>query len=161
MSQLHHTTVELANSKLRLRDDLVFHLQEYGGVQCYLIEDELNSRFFRVGLSEYHFIALLDGRTTLSQAVAISSAEKGKHAIGEMEAVTICKWLIDSGLATTEASRSSERLMETYEKSSQKKSLSKLNPVTPKFPLFNPDSFLGKANEIVGWLFSVPWARAA
>ncbi len=132
MSSPHHTTVELANCKLRLRDDLAFHLQEYGGVQCYLIEDELNSRFYRVGLSEYHLISLLDGRTPLSKAVAMSSAEKGKHAVGEMEAVTICKWLIDSGLATTDASRRSERLLETYEEANRKKNLTKLNPVTPK-----------------------------
>ncbi len=157
MSSPHHTTVELANCKLSLRDDLVFHLQEYGGAQCYLIEDELNSRFYRVGLAEYHLISLLDGRTTLAKAVAMSSAEKGKHAVGELEAVTICKWLIDSGLATTDASRRSERLMETYEEKSRKKNLAKLNPVTPKFQLFNPDSLLSKANEVLGWLFSGPF----
>lgn len=154
MSSPHHTTVELANCKLSLREDLAFHLQEYGGVQCYLIEDELNSRFYRVGLSEYHLISLLDGRTPLSKAVAMSSAAKGKNAVGEMEAVTICKWLIDSGLATTDASRRSERLLETYEEKNRKQNLAKLNPITPKFSLFNPDAFLSKANDYLGWLFS-------
>ncbi len=157
MSQTaHHSTVELANCKLRLRDDLSFHLQEYRESQCYLIEDELNSRFYRVGLAEYHLISLLDGRTTLSRAVAMSATQMGDQAVGEMEAVTICKWLIDTGLASTDASRSANRLMESHNETSRKKSIAKLNPITPKFPLFNPNRLLSQLNGVCGWLFSTP-----
>jgi putative peptide zinc metalloprotease protein len=157
MSQnAHHSTVELANCKLRLRDDLSFHLQEYRESQCYLIEDELNSRFYRVGLAEYHLISLLDGHTTLSRAVAMSATQMGDQAVAEMEAVTICKWLIDSGLASTDASRSANRLIESHNETSRKKNIAKLNPITPKFPLFNPDRFLEQLNGVCGWLFSTP-----
>jgi hypothetical protein len=54
-STAHHSTVELANCRLYLRSDLSFHLQEYQGEPCYLIEDEFNSRFYRVGLAEGRF----------------------------------------------------------------------------------------------------------
>ncbi len=152
----HHSTVELSNCKLSLRTDLSFHLQEYNDAPCYLIEDEFNSRFYRVGLAEYHLISLLDGNTTINKAVSQSAIQLGDQAINEQDAITICKWLIDSGLATTDASRTSGRLMEAFEKSDKKKRMAKMNPVTPKFSLFNPDAFLTVLNQVFGWLFSFP-----
>ena len=134
----------------------MFHLQEYNGAQCYLIEDEFNSRFFRIGLSEYHLVSQLDGTVTMSDAIARSSSQLGGEALGEQEAINIFKWLIDSGLATTSASRSSGRLIESSDKSQRRKQIAKLNPVTPKFPLFNPDRLLEKLTRIGGWLFSFP-----
>jgi putative peptide zinc metalloprotease protein len=151
----HHSTVELANCKLVLRSDLSFHLQEFKGRPCYLIEDEFNSRFFRVGLAEYYLISLLDGSTTVSQAVSRTS-RIGDQAISEQDAISICKWLIDSGLATTDASRTSGRLMEAVGKSDRRKKMATMNPVSPKFTLFNPDQWLSSLNPVVGWVFSFP-----
>ena len=96
----HHSTVELSNCKLHLRSDLSFHLQEYQGAACYLIEDEFKSRFFRVGLAEYHLISLLDGSTTISQAISKTAVEMGDQAIPEQDAISICKWLIDCVLTS-------------------------------------------------------------
>jgi putative peptide zinc metalloprotease protein len=152
----HHSTVELSNCKLHLRSDLSFHLQEYQGAACYLIEDEFNSRFFRVGLAEYHLISLLDGSTTISHAISKTAVEMGDQAIPEQDAITICKWLIDCGLATTDASRTSGRMVESFEKSDRKKRLAQINPVTPRFPLFNPDRALTQLSNLMGWLFSIP-----
>ncbi len=155
-STAHHSTVELANCKLELRTDLEFHLQEYQGAACYLIEDEINSRFFRVGMAEYHFISLMNGSTKIAQAIAQTASQMGDQALSEQDAITIAKWLIDSGLATTEASRSAGRLMESFDESDRKKRIAKMNPVTPKFSLFNPDRFLTHLNAAFGWVFSFP-----
>lgn len=152
----HHATVELANTKLLLRPELTFHLQEYKGKPCYLIEDELNSRYFRTGLAEYNFISLLDGSTTVAQAVAQTASQLGNLAITESDAITICKWLLDNNLASTGVSRTSERLIESFEESHRKRTLQKLNPVTPKFPMFNPDRLVELINSTIGWLFSFP-----
>lgn len=151
----HHSTVELADCKLQLRSDLSFHLQEYNGAQCYLIEDEFNSRFFRIGLAEYYLISQLDGSTTLAQAVS-QTAQMGDQAISEQDAINIGKWLIDSGLATTDASRTSGRLLEAFGKSDHQKKMAKLNPVSPKFSLFNPDRLLSRLCPVIGWIFSFP-----
>jgi putative peptide zinc metalloprotease protein len=154
--QTHHTTFELSSCKLRLREDLSFHLQEYQGAKCYLVEDEVNSKYYRVGLPEYQLISLLDGSTTMGQAIAETAAKMGDQALTEQEAVSICKWLVDSGLASTAASRTSGRLHESFEELNRRKQMAKLNPVTPKFSLFNPDPFLEVLNKYFGWLFSAP-----
>ena len=152
----HHSTVELANTKLLLRSDLSFHLQEYQGQPCYLIEDELHSKYYRVGPAEYNFLSLLDGGTTISQAVAQTASSMGQLAIKHSDAISICKWLIDTNLASTSISRSSNRLIESLEESSRRQTIQKLNPITPKIPLFNPDWLLTILNSAMGWLFSLP-----
>ncbi len=139
-----------------LRADLAFHMQEYQGEPCYLIEDELNSRFFRIGIPEYNLISLFDGSTTVSAAVAQSSASMGSLALAEHEAITICKWLLDSSLATTGVSRTADRLYELFEEANSRKTMATANPITPKFKLFNPDAVLGSLNGLLGWLFSFP-----
>ncbi|MEM7455660.1 MAG: biotin/lipoyl-binding protein [Planctomycetota bacterium] len=156
LQQYHYSTVELANSRLTLRNDLTFHLQEYGNEPCYLIEDELNSRFFRIGVAEYCFVSMLDGSTTVGDAVARTANELGAKAISEQDAITLCKWLIESNLATTSASSSSDRLYESFAESKKRKTLASANPVTPKFKLLNPDRMLGAINRAFGWLLSVP-----
>ena len=75
------STVELANVTLTLRDDLKFSVQHYGGEPCYLIEDERNSRFYRIGIPEYTLLSLLDGTTTVREAIAQTSDTMGADAL--------------------------------------------------------------------------------
>ena len=147
----HHTTIELANTKLLLRTDLSFHMQEYQGEPCYLVEDELNSHFFRIGIAEYNFISLLDGSTSVSKAVAQTAASMGDKALSDQDALTICKWSLDSNLATTDVSRSAGRLIETQDELDRQKTMAKMNQVSPKFSLLNPDVILGQLNPALGW----------
>ena len=49
----------------RLRRELVFRPSRVGGKTCYVIEDPVHSRFFRIGVAEYTFMSLLDGRATI------------------------------------------------------------------------------------------------
>ena len=156
MQQAHHTTVDLSSSRLTLREELTFHLQEYQKQECYLIEDELNSKYYRIGLSEYQLISQFDGLTSVGEATARNAAAMGDQALSEQDATTLCKWLIDSQLATTTASRSSGRLTETFQESDRRKKMARLNPLTPKFPLFNPQRLLQKVNGLFGWIFSLP-----
>lgn len=139
-----------------MRPDLTFRLQEYQGAPCYVIEDDLNSRFYRVGVAEYNLISLLDGTTTVSQAIATTSAAMGDMAINEHEAIAICNWLIQSELASTQQSRTAGRLSDSHEKSSRRKAFSRLNPISTKIPLFNPDRLLALLSPALGWLFSLP-----
>ena len=156
MNDLHHTTVELANCKLVLRSDLSFHRQEYRGQPCYLVVDDLNSNHYRIGMAEYNFVSLLDGSTTIASAVAQTSVAMGNLAITESDALAVCKWLIDSNLATTQASRSADRLREKSDEAVHRRVKAKLNPITPKIPLFNPDRWLERLTPYFSWFLGVP-----
>lgn len=153
---LHHSTFELTCCQIQLRPGLNFELHNYKQKTCYIIEDTLGCRYFRVGASEYDLISCFDGKTTIAEAVAKSSASMGQAALDEQQAISVCQWLLQSNLATTEASRTTERLYESGSKYRDKKRIGSLHPLTPKLELFNPDQFLGRLTPWVGWLFSLP-----
>lgn len=148
-----HNTVELAGIKLSLRDDLGISVREFGGEATYVIEDELASKFFRVGQAEYTFLSLLNGEATFADALGHTASVMKSDALSESEAASLCRWLVEAGLASTDASRSSERLFEAQQKTAQKK-VTRINPMFVKIPLFNPDSLLKGLAATIGWCFS-------
>ena len=154
----HYATVELAGVVLKLRDGLTFALRQHGGQHVYVVEDEVNSKYYRIGVPEYTFISLLDGYATVGEALGRAAAVLGEQALTEHEVGGICKWLIDSQLAFTDESRSSGRLLDAATVNRSQKTMQRFNPVTPKFPLTDPDSFLSALNRVFGWVFSVPMA---
>lgn len=145
------STVEISNVAPTLRDDLKFSLQQHGDQVCYLIEDEKNSRFYRVGIPEYTFISLMDGTTSVREAMAHTAALLGEEAFTENDAATICKWLIDSQLALTEASRTSGRLLEMSDKAYKAKQAEWLNPIILRLPLMRPDRLVTWCTDRFGW----------
>lgn len=154
MTSLNLSTRELDRTRLKLRDDLIVRpLPEAQGV-TYQIEDPVAVRFYRVGRAEYLLISLLDGRTTLAEAVMTSARELGNEAFTEHEATSICLWLIETGLATpTEGSVS--RPQESIQ-------LSKwFNPFWMKVPLLKPERILDSLRPFLGWFFSAPAFFAA
>lgn len=153
------STVELNNIAPALRSDLKFSLQQHGGTTCYLIEDEKNTKFFRIGLPEYTFISLLDGTTTIREAIAFTASRLGKDALSEHDAAAICKWLINSQLAYTGASREHDRLLESAQQAGRARLMQALNPLMIKVPLARPDRMLGKLARLTGWWFG-KWGLA-
>lgn len=156
MDALHYSTAQISAIKIHLRDSLAVAIREFGGKPMFIIEDELNSRFYRIGKAEYDFISRLDGRTTFADALGRSASTMKEDALSESEAASLCHWLVEGGLATTAESRSAERLYESSQRLQQHANHARLNPIFLKIPLFNPDSLLKIATSILGWIFSAP-----
>ena len=55
----------LRHAVIRVRNDLRFTPQAVDSRPHYLVEDPVRSKFYRIGFSEYVFISLLDGETTV------------------------------------------------------------------------------------------------
>lgn len=133
-----HVAFEVMGMMPKVRDDLRITVQTYAGETCYVIEDAISSKFFRLGLAEYTLVSLLDGKTTIAEAMGRTASITGADALSERETGTLCKWLLDSGLATTTQSRGAARLSESMGKDAQRKLAGKANPIMQKVPLFNP-----------------------
>ena len=153
MSTIDPTNVELGAIRLSLREELSFRVERFGGGPCYMVEDPARSRFFRLGLPEYTFLSLLDGRTTISEAVAGTASQTGIEAFTEMQAAAFCRWLVDNELASTEQSASANRLLEKSAQIQRGKRWERLNPIMLKIPLGNPQSLLTGFSRVVGWCF--------
>ena len=150
-----HVAVEIMAMTPCVRDDIQVTVQVYAGETCYILEDPISSKFFRLGLPEYTFVSLLDGNTTLAEAMGSTASIMGAMALNEREVGNLCKWLLDTSLATTHQSRTAGRLSESRSKESGKKLVAQANPMIQKLPLLNPMPILRRLDWLSRRMFSL------
>ncbi len=138
----------------RMRDDLVVTPDISNVTPSYVIEDPLRGKFYRVGVPEFTFMSLLDGRASIAAALGTAAGQLGRRALAEHEALALCHWLLDSQLAHTDDSAQADRLCESAEKIAQRRLAGNINPLMIKVPLVNPDGLLEAIGPWVAWLFS-------
>lgn len=147
---LNLSTRELDRARLKLRDDLIVRPLPGSDGVTYQIEDPVAVRFYRVGRAEYLLISLLDGRTTLADAVISSARELGREAFSEQEATSVCLWLVETGLATPTEGTLDQLTQKTASLTSF------FNPFWMKVPLLQPERLLDLLLPVFRWLFSAP-----
>jgi putative peptide zinc metalloprotease protein len=151
-----HHVLEPSTAALQLRDDLVFTPDVAHEPPHYTIEDPLRGKFYRVGMSEFTLISLLDGRRSVAEAVGLAAQRLGERALAEHEALALCRWLADCQLALPVGVSPIARLDEAAEKGSRQRLLAAVNPLLIRVPVFSPDRLLATLSPWLGWLFSVP-----
>lgn len=148
------TTFDLGQTRLKLIDGLSFSVQQGQRQTWYLIEVEARGQYFKIGAAEYTFLSMLDGQTTLSSALASTCTLMGFDAFTENDAIQFCKWLIDVDLATTDSTM--ERVEAKDRPESLVRYLSKLNPISIRFPLIELDGLTSSLARYLTWLLSWP-----
>ena len=143
---------ELGRLELRLRHDLVFTPHRTGTDAYYVVEDPVNSKFHRIGLAEYTFISLLDGHTSINDVLSMVAQVSPERAISENEAASICKWLVESGLAHTTESSQANQLLAKAQTKERSVAVQRWNPIVFRLPLFRPNRFFEKLLPALGWM---------
>jgi putative peptide zinc metalloprotease protein len=152
--QPDHGVREIGSTRLELRGDLIFTPQTSGNQPYYMVEDPLNSRFFRLGHSEYAFVSLLDGGTTIHEALTHLSTVMPNHRLRESDAAGLCRWLIEMDLAHTAESSQAVPLARTANSLEQRRALARFNPLVFRLPLCQPDAVFAALTKPIGWLYS-------
>ncbi len=160
MIQSDVTTVDIGETRLQLKNGLRFAARQGRGTCWYLIEDTSTGQFFRLGRPEYTFLSMLDGKQTVSSAMAVTCSLLGGDALDENETFNLCQWLVNAGLAHTEASTASSRIVQRQQKAAAQQNLQNLNLISIRFPLFELDRFATVLNRYAGWIVSWPMAIA-
>lgn len=153
-AEFDHRVCEPGETRLKLRGDLTFTPDTSGGTPFYLVEDRLNSRFFRLGVTEYTFVSLLDGQTTVDEALSQLSTVLPNHQMTQADAASQCKWLIEMDLAHSAGSVQSSRLAESAKTTRDNQALQQFNPLMFRLPLMRPDAWFDRLAKPLGWLFS-------
>ena len=153
----HNEAMEIANARLRLRRGLRFELQEHGGKAAYVIHDESNGSFFQLGIPEYAFVSLLDGSTSIEQAVQQTAARLGEDAFTMRSAIATSQWLLQNQLvdavdATNTSKVNVPHLLEQRRDAKKAKRVAESNPLFTKIPLGNPQPLLQAASRVFGWM---------
>ncbi len=158
-SELDFSVLDPASAVLTLRPDLRFTPAEFDTEACYMIEDPVRGKFFRIGSDEFSLISLLDGKNTIAQAIGLSAATLRERAFTENEAMSVCHWLLESQLAVCGGAGQAERLAESARKQAQNKlaavgqSLGHAGSTVKPQPAARITSFPGR----IGCTLRPPW----
>ncbi len=154
-SRIDNATREISQFQIRLRPDLIVVPVRSAAETWYQIESPVTGRFFRVGQTEYTFMSLMDGRTTLAEAISLTSRRLGARALDERQAEALITWLMANQL--TEASQTEAfNAAEIVRRHEDRRVREWLNPFWLKIPLTNPDRWIEASLPWLGWIFSMP-----
>ena len=151
---LNDQTFEFGQARLKTRGGLRFTMRETAGSKWYIVEDEATGKFYRIGVPQYMFLSMLNGERTVNAALMRTASMLKKNALDEQEIAGICKWAIESGLVETELSSSARRREQRDDREALMRTMSWINPIMLKIPLFKPDSIVTKMEKYLGWLVS-------
>jgi putative peptide zinc metalloprotease protein len=140
-------------SNPRLRDDVVFRPRHSGGEPIYVVEDPLRSKFYRLGKREYSFVARLDGRRTVADAIRDANRLAGDcQPLNEKEAATLLQWAHHNGLLIV-----TECAMTDMASPQPKRGTEPAwNPMFLRLPLVNPEPFLARLYPWAAWTYAWP-----
>ena len=143
----------------RLRKHIEVHRHDYRGLIWFILEDKSSGRHHRFNAAAFRVIGLLDGERTVNEAWQLVSNQLGDFAPTQDEVIQLLGQLHSADLLQSNVAMDIEELFHRQE---QHKSLkikqSFSNPLSQKFPLWDPDDFLDRHLPKVSWLFN--WAIA-
>ena len=144
----------------RLRSELRFSPVKEGNRIQYILEDPVRNTFYRIGLEEYLFISRLNQASGLEQLLE-SVAQTGDTRLNPEQAQAILNWLAARQLLQVDDAAPLVQALELEKKQKTARRFSRLNIITIKVPLFNPDPLLNYLSPKLTWLtgrwFALLW----
>jgi putative peptide zinc metalloprotease protein len=127
---------------LKLRTDLLFTYQD-GNDPYYLIEDQINSHYFKIGIDEYNIIRKLDGKILLTKIL------QNFPQYDQNETQQLVQWLIKSQLVYIQ---NKHKIWQLLPNKPIKKLSKYLNLLFIKISFGSPDYLLDKLLPYFRWL---------
>jgi putative peptide zinc metalloprotease protein len=154
MSQDSPSATDILSLKLRLRPDIRVRHRSAGQREEYLLENPIQGKFYRLGLSEYALASQLDGTRSLEASLAAANRRLGSEAFTEQEAIAVCGWLVECDLVNGGDRLQGEKLAATFQRANRKPPASWGKLLTMRTSLGNPDRVATLGNDLLGWLVS-------
>jgi len=159
----------VANVRPRLRSHAVIHRHLYRGQVWYVLQDRSSGRFHRFSPVANLVIGLMDGRRTLREIWNIACTRLGDDAPTQDEVIQMLASLHRADVLQTDAHPDIRELHERNVRQARMKLKQYIsNPLSLRFPLFDPDRLLSWINPLsrllfgavgaVIWLAVVGWA---
>ena len=150
-SENWHRVAEL---RPRLRAAVRSFRQHYRGRMWHVLADPVSNQFFRLDDPAYRFVALLDGRRSVSEAWRIVNEDLGDSAPTQGEAIQLLGQLYTANLLQAELAPDSEQMFARYRKRIRREVGGYLmNFLFARIPLIDPQPLLRATTPLVGWIF--------
>ena len=144
----------VAEMRPRLRSLVQVFRQHYRGRLWYVFRDPSNNQFFRVDESGYRFVALLDGRRTVTQVWDACNEQLGDGAPTQGEVIQLLGQLYTSNLIHAELAADSAGMFDRYKKRMGREVRGWfMNIMFARIPLYDPERLLNFFAPALGWIF--------
>ena len=131
------------------------HRQHFRGLKWYVLQDPAGNHYYRLNEAAYHFVAMLDGRRTVSQVWQICMEKFGDAAPTQGEVITLLGRLHSSNLLYGNFAPDAEALFRRHRKRIWREVRGFLaNLFFVRIPLWDPDRFLDRWVGVFGRLFT-------
>jgi len=159
----------VAEVRPRLRSHAVIHRHLYRGRVWYVLQDRSSGRFHRFSPVANLVIGLMDGRRTLREIWDVACTRLGDDAPTQDDVINILASLHRADVLQSDAPPDIEEIHERNIKHERMKLKQYIqNPLSLRFPLFDPEKLLNWINPVtrrlfgpagaVLWLVVVGWA---
>ena len=153
----------------RLRSDAPISRQVFRGQLWYVVQDPVAGRFHRFTPAAYTLIGLMNGERTLQAIWETAGRSLGDELPSQEEVIQLLSQLHQTDLLLTNVPPDVLEMTTRSELMAHRSLLARVaNPLSLRFPLFDPDRFLGATLPVFGplyswfgfaiWLLLVVWA---
>ncbi len=134
----------IAALRPRLGGHVQIHRHHYRGAVWYVVEDRAAGKYHRFNPAAYRIIGALDGRRSMQDIWDTLSLDLHEDSPSQDEIVQLLGQLNAADLIVTDASVDVAELFERHARQGRQKLVGRLaNPLALRFPLCDPDRFLG------------------
>ncbi len=131
--------------------------QHFRGVKWFVLQDPVNTRYFRLSDAAYHFVAMLDGRRSVREVWEVCLDRFGDAAPTQGEVIQLLCQLYNANLLQGNLAPDTEALFKRHRKQVWRDLRSTFgNLFFIRIPLWDPDRFLDRWVGMAGPLFSKP-----
>ncbi|MBC7728354.1 MAG: PqqD family peptide modification chaperone [Microbacteriaceae bacterium] len=148
----------IAALRPRLGGHVQIHRHLYRSAVWYVVEDRVAAKYHRFNPSAYRIISALDGKRSMQDIWNALALDLREDSPSQDEIVNLLGQLNAADLIVTEASVDVAELFERHHKQGRQKRLGRFaNPLSLRFPPWDPDRFLGAWCRAVGGVPAIVW----
>ena len=152
----------VAGIKPRLHSHLEIHRHHYRGDLWYILQDHSSGRFQRFTPAAYMIIGLMDGKRTVQEIWDAVRARLGDDAPTQEEVIRLLSQLHGADALQADVMPDTQELLKRFEKKKTGKWMQNLrSPLFVRIPIFDPERFLTKFQDLVrpffGWAGALLW----
>ena len=134
-----------------LRGHVQVRRHHYRGHLWYLLQDHSSQRSLRFNLAAYYVVGLMNGRRTIEEIWGLTSERLQDDAPTQEELLRLFSELHSNDMLISDLPPDLIELQDRHERKKRSEWLRRfMNPMSVRFPLFDPDNFLQR---------TMPWVR--
>lgn len=141
----------MAELRPKLSDSITFAPTGITNDSAYRLHDTASKRFFEIGYAEYVLLSLLDGQTSVAEAMSLAAQAYRKEALSLAEVTALLRWAASVDILSAGAKQQPPPSPWTL--------FGAINPLWMKLPLPSPEKAIDLLAPALSWTQS-RWVAA-